>query len=310
MSLHVITHETCLEHLAGPDHPERPERLHAIYAALGTPEWEHRIQWHESTAATREQLLRVHSDHYLDFLEGVARRGGGQLDPDTAMSRRSWEAALLAAGGAAAAARIALERGEGAFAAVRPPGHHALADRAMGFCLLANVVIAAREALSRPKVDRVLIVDWDVHHGNGTQVLVERDPAIRFVSMHQWPHYPGTGEEQERGVGNIWNVPRRGGLPPEAYRDDLLAAVEAAVVDWSPDLVLISAGFDSMAGDPLAGFTLRPEDYADITRYLLALGAPIAATLEGGYDLENLAAGVAAFLAALRRSSPTAPISS
>jgi len=296
MPVHVVTHPICLEHSAGPGHPERPDRLRAIFAALETPEWAERIRWHEAQPAGRDALLLVHPESYLDYLAEVSRAGGGQLDPDTGMNDRSWEAAVLAAGGVIAAASLATETGEGAFAAIRPPGHHALADRAMGFCLLGNVVIAARQALSTPEVERVLIVDWDVHHGNGTQALVETDPAIHFVSMHQWPHYPGTGDERERGTGNVWNVPRRAGLPPEEYVGDLLAAVESATEDWSPDLVLISAGFDAMAGDPLAGFTLRPQDYTTITLFLQGLGAPMAAALEGGYSLENLAAGVPAML--------------
>ena len=295
MPVHVVTHPVCLEHIAGPGHPERPDRLRAIHAALGTPEWEDRIRWHEASAVDDESLLLVHPRPYLELLQEVARKGGGQLDPDTAMSERSWEAARPA-GAVIDLVGFAHKKGENGFAAIRPPGHHALADRAMGFCLLANIVIGARAALTHPGVDRVLIVDWDVHHGNGTQALVEADPSIHFVSMHQWPHYPGTGDERERGVGNIWNVPRRGGLPPEEYMGDLLSAIGSATDEWRPDLVMISAGFDAMAGDPLAGFTLRPEDYTTITRYLVESGAPVVAVLEGGYSLENLAAGVPAML--------------
>jgi acetoin utilization deacetylase AcuC-like enzyme len=299
MTVHVVTHSRCIEHDAGPGHPERPERLQTILQVLEQPEWEGRIEWHEAPPINREQLLRVHTSEYLEFLEETSRRGGGQLDPDTAMNEHSWEVAGYAAGGAVLAATTAIETNRGAFAAIRPPGHHALSDRAMGFCLLANVVVAARQALARSDMERVLIVDWDVHHGNGTQALVETDPSIRFVSMHQWPHYPGTGDEREQGVGNVWNVPRRGGLLPGEYVDDLLQAIDRATEEWSPDLVLISAGFDSMAGDPLAGFTLRPVDYGTITARLRQLGAPVAATLEGGYSLENLASGVPAFLEAL-----------
>lgn len=299
MTVHVVTHSRCIEHDAGPGHPERPERLQTILEVLRQPGWEGRIEWREAPPVTREQLLRVHTSEYLEFLEETSRQGGGQLDPDTAMNEHSWEVAGYAAGGAVLAATTAIETGSGTFAAVRPPGHHALADRAMGFCLLANVVIAAREALAHPGVERVLIVDWDVHHGNGTQALVESDPSIHFVSMHQWPHYPGTGDERERGAGNVWNVPRRGGLPPDEYVGDLLQAIDKASAEWPPDLVLISAGFDSMAGDPLAGFTLRPHDYGTITTRLKEFGVGVAATLEGGYSLENLASGVPAFLEAL-----------
>ncbi len=169
----------------------------------------------------------------------------------------------------------------------------------MGFCLFNNVVVAARDALATDGVERVLIVDWDVHHGNGTQALVEEEPSIRYISIHQWPHYPGTGSAPERGCGNIWNIPRPPGLQPEDYVGDLLTAIDEATYEWKSDLILVSAGFDSMSLDPLAGFTLKPEDYAAFTRRLLDTGAPLAGVLEGGYSLNNLTAGVAAFMEAL-----------
>ena len=192
-----------------------------------------------------------------------------------------------------------IERGT-AFGATRPPGHHALAARAMGFCLLNNVVVAARHAQQLGKA-RVLIVDWDVHHGNGTQALVESDPSIRYVSMHQYPWYPGTGAEDERGVGNVFNVPRPPGLARETYVRDLLGAVDAALDGWRADLLLVSAGFDSLAGDPLGGFTLDPEDMARWTTALRerVAPAPVVGVLEGGYDLDLLAAGARAHVRAL-----------
>jgi len=170
----------------------------------------------------------------------------------------------------------------------------------MGFCLINNVVVAARHAQQRGK-PRVLIVDWDVHHGNGTQALVERDPSIRYVSMHQYPWYPGTGAEDERGVGNVFNVPRPPGLAREVYARDLLAAVDAALVGWRPDLLLVSAGFDSLAGDPLGGFTLEPADAAHWTEAFRArvAPAPVVGVLEGGYRLDLLAAGARAHVRAL-----------
>jgi len=297
--IHIITHPKCLEHSGGPGHPESPERIGAIMTMLNAAPWKDRLTWHEAPEATGEQLERVHSSLYIEMIRSSSEAGGRQLDPDTATNHASWEAALRAAGAAVLACELAIDRGEGAFAAVRPPGHHALAGRAMGFCLFSNVVVAVREMLERPEAGQILIVDWDVHHGNGTQALVEDDPRIRFISLHQWPHYPGTGAEEERGVGNVWNLPRPPGLAPEQYRDDLLAAIGEATSDWVPDLVVVSAGFDSMAGDPLAGFTLREEDYAAITAELLSFGKPLAGVLEGGYSLENLRSGVAAFLEAL-----------
>src|SRR5258708_22187927 len=172
------------------------------------------------------------------------------------MGPRSWQATRAAAGVALRAVEQGIARGA-AFGATRPPGHHALADRAMGFCFVNNVVVAARHAQRLGRA-RVLIVDWDVHHGNGTQALVEHDPSIRFVSLHQYPWYPGTGAAVERGVGNIFNVPRPPGLPRATYVRDLLAAVDRALTGWRPDLLLVSAGFDSLAGDPPRGVTPAP----------------------------------------------------
>ena len=258
------------------------------------------VEVREAGPAAQEALLRVHSPSYLDMLRAVAERGGGVLDPDTSMSAGSWTAALSGAGAVLAALDHALTSSSPAFAAVRPPGHHALAERAMGFCLVANVVIAAREAQARG-CRRILIVDWDVHHGNGTQALVGQDPGIRFVSLHQWPLWPGSGAAGERGVGNVWNVPRPAGLPPERYLEDLWNGIEQATTGWSPDLVLISAGYDSMLGDPLGGFTLEPEHYGEWVGRLRerAPAAPIVAVLEGGYAPERVAEGVVATLGAL-----------
>jgi acetoin utilization deacetylase AcuC-like enzyme len=209
------------------------------------------------------------------------------------------DSVLASAGVALAAVEQGLKTGR-AFGVTRPPGHHALAARAMGFCFLNNVVVAARHAqgLGCP---RVLIVDWDVHHGNGTQALVEHDPSIRFVSMHQYPWYPGTGTEDERGVGNVFNVPRPGGLPRAVYVRDFLAGVDAALAQWTPDILLVSAGFDSLAGDPLGEFTLEPDDIGQWTEALRErMGhRPVVGVLEGGYRLDLLAAGVVAFVRAL-----------
>jgi len=255
----------------------------------------------EAAIAPCAALERVHPSAYLEFLRGFAERGGGALgEQDMIVSPASFSAAIAAAGAALAAVRHACDGQGNAFAAVRPPGHHALAEQAMGFCLLGNAVIAAREAQTLGR-RRVLIVDWDVHHGNGTQALVEQDPSIRFVSMHQWPLYPGTGAASERGVGNVFNVPRPPGLPPDRYVADLLAAVAEARSDWSPDLLIVSAGYDSMRGDPLGGFTLEPEHYALLCEALRSgsPSAPIVGLLEGGYAPALMAEGVLATLRAL-----------
>jgi acetoin utilization deacetylase AcuC-like enzyme len=247
-----------------------------------------------------EALLRVHSERYIDMLAARAAQGGGALEPDTIMSAASFVAASAAAGAALEAVRFACEARGNAFAAIRPPGHHALAERAMGFCLLANVVIAAREAQALGR-ERILIVDWDVHHGNGTQELVEQDPSIRFISLHQWPWYPGTGAASERGMGNVFNLPLPAGLPPARYLAALEDTIAVALRDWPPDLVLLSAGYDSMLGDPLGGFTLEPEHYARIVATLRSRcpEVPLVGLLEGGYVPERIAEGVLATLEAL-----------
>ena len=299
MSTAVAWNPASRLHQAGAGHPERPQRIEAVLEALRAPALAGLVEWIEAPPADREALLRVHPAGYLDALESIGAAGGAALDPDTVMGPRTWEAALASAGVALAAVERGVRDGT-AFGATRPPGHHALAGRAMGFCFLNNVVIAARygQALGR---GRVLIVDWDVHHGNGTQALVEEDRDVRFVSLHQYPWYPGTGAADERGVGNVFNVPRAPDLPRAVYVRDLLAAVDAALDGWRPDLILVSAGFDSLAGDPLGGFTLEPDDMGALTTALRqrAGTAPVVGVLEGGYRLDLLAAGAAAHVRAL-----------
>ena len=295
----VVWHPACRKHYGGAGHPERPQRLEAVLDALHGPDLQALVTWVEGVPAARAALERVHPGPYLDSLERIAAQGGGALDADTILGPSSWESVLASAG----VALTAVERGiaEGtAFGATRPPGHHALATQAMGFCFLNNVVIAARHAQALGCA-RVLIVDWDVHHGNGTQALVETDPTIRFVSMHQYPWYPGTGAADERGVGNVFNVPRPGGLPRATYVRDLLTTVDVALAGWRPDLLLVSAGFDSLAGDPLGEFTLDPDDIAHWTTALRERmqGRPVIGILEGGYRLDGLAAGVRAHVRAL-----------
>ncbi len=297
MTVRVVWHPSCSLHDPGPGHPESPSRVEAILARLQSPSFRTPVEWHRAKPAEMGHLLAVHSQDHLERLRALAARGGGWLDADTGTNRHSLEAAIHAAGAAIDAARFALE-GSAAFALVRPPGHHAARDRAMGFCLINNVVVAAYWALS-VGLQRVLIIDWDVHHGNGTQSLVERDARIRYVSLHQWPLYPGTGLKEERGVGNVFNLPRPPGLPRDRYVTDLDAAVDRATSGWPPELILISAGFDGMAGDPLAGFTLEPSDYATWVANWRALGSPIASVLEGGYLPHRIAEAAAAHLAAL-----------
>ena len=297
MAVPLFTHPDCLQHDPGADHPETPARLAAI---LERGRADPAIRLVESAPASRDALLAVHPDGYLRGLEEMADRGGGALFLDTILNRASWRAVLGATGAVLAAVDQARAGQGNGFAAVRPPGHHALAARGMGFCLVNNAIVAARHA-QRAGLERVLIVDWDVHHGNGTQALVETDPTVRYVSLHQHPWYPGTGMTDERGVGNLFNVPRGPGRPPGLYVTDLWAAIVAATSEWRPDLVLVSAGFDAMLGDPLGGFTLEPEHYADLTLRLRERlpHTPLVGLLEGGYIPSRLADGVLAHARAL-----------
>jgi acetoin utilization deacetylase AcuC-like enzyme len=297
MPVSVFTHPSCLAHDPGAGHPETPDRLRVVLDHL---HHDRNATVQNAAAAGLDSLLAVHPKAYLASLEAMSARGGGALFLDTILSRESWAAVLGGTGAVLRAVDHALNTQTHAFAAVRPPGHHALAARGMGFCLVNNAVVAARHA-QRAGHNRLLIVDWDVHHGNGTQALVETDPTIRYVSLHQYPWYPGTGAAEERGVGNVFNVPRGPGKPPALYVADLWSAIVAATSEWRPSLVLISAGFDAMTGDPLGGFTLEPDHYSDLTTRLRERlpGVAIVGLLEGGYIPERLAAGLSAHLRAL-----------
>jgi acetoin utilization deacetylase AcuC-like enzyme len=297
MAVPIFTHRDCLRHDPGSDHPETPARLRALLERARAADG---VKVVEAPPATREPLLAVHAESYLRTLESMSARGGGVLFLDTILNGASWNAALGATGAMLAAVDHAHAGRGHAFAAVRPPGHHALAGKGMGFCLVNNVVVGARHA-QRAGRARVLIIDWDVHHGNGTQALMETDPTLRYVSLHQHPWYPGTGMADERGVGNVFNVPRGPGLPGSLYLADLWAAIVAATTDWDPDMVLLSAGFDAMTGDPLGGFTLEPGHYADLTTRVRERfpGTPIVGLLEGGYRPSRVADGALAHIGAL-----------
>jgi acetoin utilization deacetylase AcuC-like enzyme len=251
-------------------------------------------------------LALAHDPAYVARVESLATNGGGRLDADTVESPGSWLAATAGAG--AVLDGIDLAFGEGprrSFCPVRPPGHHALRASAMGFCLFGNVAVGAHYARTKHGAERVLIVDWDVHHGNGTQALVEHDPNIRFVSMHQWPWYPGTGAAEDRGPHqSVWNVPLPGGLPRARYTSAFLHAVDAASREFTPDLLMISAGFDSLAGDPLGNFTLEMDDVAQLTREMVSradlwCGGRLVSALEGGYAPDRLGVACVTHMRAL-----------
>jgi len=296
MSLAFISSSDCGRHDTGWGHPEHVGRFRAIPKAMREePEFFGRVQHVEARHANVDELALAHDVQYIEQVRAVVAAGGGRLDADTVTSEGSWDAATAGAGAVLDAIDFAFGDGpRRSFCAVRPPGHHALRNAAMGFCLFGNVALGAHYARRRYGVERVLIVDWDVHHGNGTQALVESERDIHFVSMHQWPWYPGTGASDDRGLHrNVWNLPMRAGLPAVAYVDALRGAIDAATVDFVPDLVMISAGFDSLEGDPLGAFTLEYEDIEQLTRFLVEraetwCGGRIISALEGGYAPDRL----------------------
>lgn len=294
--MRVVTAHDCLRHDPPPGFPERPARLGAILSRL---EREPAITLVEAPPADPALPTLLHAPEYLAALATMSRAGSGSFDEDAPVVAGTWEAVLGAVGAATMALRLALD-GQHAFAALRPPGHHALRDRGMGFCFVGQAALLSVLGRAQGR-ERALIVDWDVHHGNGTQALIAEESRTRFVSMHQSPWYPGTGGEGERGVGNCFNVPLPPGLPRATYVESLWKAVVRATADWRPDLVILSAGYDAMAGDPLGGFTLEPEDYATwVVRLRDRLpGVPIVGVLEGGYVPTRLADGVLATVRAM-----------
>ena len=302
-----ISHSDCGRHDTGWGHPEHVGRLRAITRALREdPDLFHKVEHVEGRHATVEELELAHDPAHVASVRVLAEQGGGRLDADTVESKGSWEAATAGAGCVLSAVDLSVGGVHPrSFSAVRPPGHHAVYNRAMGFCLFGNVAIAAKYARRKHGLQRILIVDWDVHHGNGTQALVENEPDIHFVSMHQWPWYPGTGAADDRGPHDtIWNIPMPAGRPRRDYLDAIQRGIDAATQSFVPDLVLISAGFDSLAGDPLGGFTLEIEDFVALTRSLMEradawCGGRLVSALEGGYAPDRVGAAAVAHLGAL-----------
>jgi acetoin utilization deacetylase AcuC-like enzyme len=305
-----VYHPQYLEHDMGAGHPESPDRLRAIVARLERSGVLSRLVRIEPFPASDEWITQVHTVSYVETLKRRAPTSGRvSLDPDTSMSSGSLAAAYLAAGGAIAAAdAIVAGSVEHAFCAVRPPGHHAERDRAMGFCLFNNVAIAARYLQRRHAMARVLIVDWDVHHGNGTQHTFENDPSVLFFSTHQYPFYPGTGRATEtgdgRGAGATINVPMNVGEGDDTYREVFQKVLLPAADAFQPDFVIVSAGFDAHKDDPLASMGLTEEGYADLTRMVVSIArrhsrGRLLSCLEGGYNLQALSASVERHLLAL-----------
>lgn len=309
MTVLLLTHLDCLQHDMGEDHPESPERLRAVLRALDRQEFTELVR-DQAVEATREHLTRVHPADYVDAILGIRPPPGEivALDADTVMCHGSARAALLAAGAAVQAVdEVCTGRVRRVFCATRPPGHHAERRRPMGFCLFSNAVVAARHAQAVHGLARVAICDFDVHHGNGSQDCAQDDASILFCSSHQMPLYPGTGAAEEVGRGNIFNAP----LPPgadgaafrAAWRDILIPALDA----FQPELVVISAGFDAHARDPLAQLRLAEADFGWVTDRLCEMAerhakGRVVSLLEGGYDLVALAASAAAHVRSLLRS--------
>lgn len=305
-----VYHPDYLKHDMGAGHPESPERLRAIVARMEQSGLMKRLTTIEPAPADDDWITQVHSPAYVAALRARAPADGRvRLDADTSMSPGSLPAAYLAAGGVLAAAdAIMAGRVDNAFCAVRPPGHHAEHNRAMGFCFFNNVAIAARYFQRKHGLARVLIVDWDVHHGNGTQHAFEDDPAVLFFSTHQYPHYPGTGRATERGRGQgegmTINVPMEAGEGDEEYRAVFQKVLVPAADAFRPDVVIISAGFDAHRDDPLAGMGLTEDGYAELTRIVAGIArrhsqGRLLSALEGGYHLRALSASVERHVMAL-----------
>ncbi len=302
----LFTHPVCLEHDMGPYHPECPDRLRAIAGALEHPDFTSLLR-ERAPPATLDQLALNHGRHYAEAILAIHVPDGEivQLDADTALCPATGEAALRAAGGAIAAVDAVLEGwADCAFAAVRPPGHHAEPNKAMGFCFFNNAAIAAQHARAKWGLARVAVVDFDVHHGNGTQDAFAADPTLFYASSHQSPAYPGTGSMDERGVsGNIANLPLRPGSGSREFRAGWDNILLPALIDFRPELIVVSAGFDAHQADPLADLRLETGDFAWITDRLLEIGGGrLVSTLEGGYDLTALAASAAAHVRAMLRA--------
>ncbi len=303
-------HPLFLEHETGPFHPESPERLMAIVNRLRGTGLIDKTWPIEPMPADLSWIETIHDPSYVRSVRATCPAEGiAHLDPDTVVSPKSFDAALLAAGAVLSAVDAVMEgRVQRAFCAVRPPGHHALPGRAMGFCLFNNVAIGARYAKRKHGLARVLIVDFDVHHGNGTQAAFYDDPSVLFFSTHQFPHYPGTGRAEERGVGEGTGFTINAPLPPGARGEDVLRAFDSllvpAVESFRPEIVLVSAGFDGHVDDPLARFELTDEDYLEIARRIAALAEKhangrVVSVLEGGYNLSALARSVEAHIQGL-----------
>ena len=310
MTTLLYTHPSSLAHDTGPGHPEQQARAKVIYGAIEREEQKGGLAdviRREAPEATRAQLEQVHDTRFVEaILNAVPDDGYVRIDADTVMSSASGEAALCQAGAVCAAVdSVVGGEADNAMCALRPPGHHAEPDRAMGFCLFNGVAIGAMRAIVEHGLSRIAIYDFDVHHGNGTQAAFEREPRVQYLSTHQWPLFPGTGAKEETGVGNIVNRPLPSGTASRAWRDVVEGDILPAMDDFAPELVMISAGFDAHRADPLASLELVEDDFAWVTEELMALASRhangrVVSVLEGGYDLAALTKSFMAHLNTLR----------
>lgn len=294
----IVKDERYMNHVMGASHPESPQRLEVLYAMLEDPDMVGNFKEVPVRRAEKDELLLVHSRDYVEKIAATEGKEYTYLDPDTQTSAGSYEAALLAAGGFCEAISM-VKSGEldNAFALVRPPGHHAERDRAMGFCLFNNVAVGARYAQESLNLNRILVVDWDLHHGNGTQHSFEDDPSILYFSTHQYPYYPGTGAFKEAGIGRgegfTINVPLSIGYGDGEFIGTFEEILKPIALEFKPDMILVSTGIDIYMGDPLGGMNVTPEGFAGLTRSIMEIaqaccGGKVVITLEGGYSLEGL----------------------
>ncbi|NOX53615.1 MAG: histone deacetylase [Planctomycetes bacterium] len=315
MDTGFVFDEIYLRHDTGAGHPERPERLTAIVERLKRSGLYDQLVLIRPRPSADKWLTTIHTPQYVARVKQACETGSSRLDsPDTPICRDSYDAAVAAVGGVLAAIDAVMAgKVRNAFCAIRPPGHHALKDRAMGFCLFNNVAVAARYIQKHHALSKVLIVDWDVHHGNGTQRAFYDDPTVFYVGIHQFPFYPGTGDEKERGVGPglgfTLNIPLPAGSTDDDFRDAFRRQVLPQALAFEPDFVLVSAGFDPHKDDPLGGMEMTPAGFAELTRLVghiadRCCSGRLVSVLEGGYDLDGLAASVEAHLRVLRGLGP------
>lgn len=295
----VIYSDEFLDHDTGSFHPENSGRLLAITTALKAAPWAEQLEWRSPTPINTQgdRLHRavgaVHPSEYVQAVQRLADMGGGRIDPDTVVSSHSYEVALLAVSAWLDGVELVMKTGNPAFVLSRPPGHHALPNRGMGFCIFANAAIAANYALQNLGIERVAILDWDVHHGNGTQAIVESNSRIAYCSLHEYPHYPGTGSAKEYGqFNNVLNIPMPAGSTFADYDPLFQQKILPFLQQFQPDLLIVSAGYDANRADPLANIALQPNDYGVFTQHCLQITSKILFGLEGGYDYQTLAQSV------------------